>query len=94
MLILVPPELRQLRAIDVAGEGVLLSREGDGSLSAFSNVCRHRGHELAPIGEASPEVRTALMAIGVALFLVTMIVNVLARVIVWRLGQFTGDSAV
>jgi Rieske 2Fe-2S family protein len=42
----------QLRAIDVAGEGVLLSREGDGSLSAFSNVCRHRGHELAPIGEA------------------------------------------
>jgi Rieske 2Fe-2S family protein len=42
----------QLRAIDVAGEGVLLSRERDGTLSAFSNVCRHRGHELAPIGEA------------------------------------------
>jgi Rieske 2Fe-2S family protein len=42
----------QLRAIDVAGEGVLLSRDGDGSLRAFSNVCRHRGHELAPIGEA------------------------------------------
>jgi Rieske 2Fe-2S family protein len=42
----------QLRAIDVAGEGVLLSREPDGSLRAFSNVCRHRGHELAPIGDA------------------------------------------
>jgi Rieske 2Fe-2S family protein len=42
----------QLRAIDVAGEGVLLSREQDGRLRAFSNVCRHRGHELAPIGAA------------------------------------------
>ncbi len=42
----------QLRAVDIAGEGVLLSREQDGSLRAFSNVCRHRGHELAPIGDA------------------------------------------
>jgi Rieske 2Fe-2S family protein len=42
----------QLRAIDIGGEGVLLSRESDGSLRAFSNVCRHRGHELAPIGDA------------------------------------------
>ncbi len=42
----------QLRAIEIAGEGVLLSRESDGSLRAFSNVCRHRGHELAPIGDA------------------------------------------
>ncbi|HVR76989.1 MAG TPA: aromatic ring-hydroxylating dioxygenase subunit alpha [Acidimicrobiia bacterium] len=41
----------QLRAVDVGGEGVLLSREADGSLRAFSNVCRHRGHELAPIGD-------------------------------------------
>ena len=41
----------QLRAVDVGGEGVLLSRETDGSLRAFSNVCRHRGHELAPIGD-------------------------------------------
>jgi Rieske 2Fe-2S family protein len=41
----------QLRAIDVGGEGALLSREIDGSLRAFSNVCRHRGHELAPIGD-------------------------------------------
>ena len=42
----------QLRAIDVGGEGVLLSRDADGALRAFSNVCRHRGHELAPIGDA------------------------------------------
>lgn len=42
----------QIRAIDVAGEGVLLARDRDGALTAFSNVCRHRGHELAPVGEA------------------------------------------
>ena len=42
----------QLRALAVGGEGVLLSRDRDGSLRAFSNVCRHRGHELAPIGDA------------------------------------------
>jgi glycine betaine catabolism A len=40
----------QIRAVQVGGEGVLLARDGEGSLSAFSNVCRHRGHELAPVG--------------------------------------------
>jgi len=42
----------QIRAVDVAGEGVLLARDRDGALTAFSNVCRHRGHELAPEGDA------------------------------------------
>jgi Rieske 2Fe-2S family protein len=42
----------QIRAIEVAGEGVLLARDRDGALTAFSNVCRHRGHELAPVGDA------------------------------------------
>lgn len=42
----------QIRAVEVAGEGVLLARDRDGTLSAFSNVCRHRGHELAPVGDA------------------------------------------
>jgi phenylpropionate dioxygenase-like ring-hydroxylating dioxygenase large terminal subunit len=42
----------QIRAIDVAGESVLLARDADGTLTAFSNVCRHRGHELAPVGDA------------------------------------------
>lgn len=42
----------QIRAIEVAGEGVLLARDAEGKLTAFSNVCRHRGHELAPIGHA------------------------------------------
>ena len=42
----------QIRAVDVAGEGVLLARDREGALTAFSNVCRHRGHELAPEGDA------------------------------------------
>jgi len=42
----------QIRAIDVSGEGVLLARDREGALTAFSNVCRHRGHELAPAGDA------------------------------------------
>jgi choline monooxygenase len=31
---------------DIAGEPVLVTRAADGSLRAFSNVCRHRGSEL------------------------------------------------
>lgn len=42
----------QARAIQVGPEAVLLTRAGDGHLRAFSNTCRHRGHELAPIGDA------------------------------------------
>jgi glycine betaine catabolism A len=42
----------QIRAIEVVGESVLLARDSDGLLTAFSNVCRHRGHELAPEGAA------------------------------------------
>jgi glycine betaine catabolism A len=44
------PSPGQIRAIEVAGEGVLLTRDDDDRLAAFSNVCRHRGHELAPVG--------------------------------------------
>jgi len=41
----------QVRAVSVAAEGVLLARDSVGTVRAFSNVCRHRGHELAPIGD-------------------------------------------
>ena len=41
----------QVRAVRVAAEGVLLARDSVGTIRAFSNVCRHRGHELAPIGD-------------------------------------------
>ena len=34
-----------------AGDGsVLLTRDDDGTLHAFANTCRHRGHELMPCG--------------------------------------------
>ncbi|MEX0698870.1 MAG: aromatic ring-hydroxylating dioxygenase subunit alpha, partial [Acidimicrobiia bacterium] len=43
---------RQVRAIELGEESVLLVRDEEGILRAFSNVCRHRGHELAPVGDA------------------------------------------
>jgi Rieske 2Fe-2S family protein len=38
------------RAIRVGEEGVLLVRDERGRLNAFSNTCRHRGHELLEPG--------------------------------------------
>ena len=38
------------RAISAGDVGVLLTRDGDGALRAFANVCRHRGHEPLPVG--------------------------------------------
>jgi Rieske 2Fe-2S family protein len=37
-------------AVRIGNEGVLLVRAESGQLHAFSNVCRHRGHELLPCG--------------------------------------------
>lgn len=44
--------------------------------------------------EAVPETVLGLMAIGVALFAFTFAINVLARLLVWRVGRTTGDAAV
>jgi Rieske 2Fe-2S family protein len=41
----------QARAVRMGDETVLLVRDAD-DLRVFSDVCRHRGHELAPVGEA------------------------------------------
>jgi len=38
------------RAFSLGRESVLLVRGEDGDLRAFYNVCRHRGHELLPVG--------------------------------------------
>ena len=38
------------RAVPVGGEGILLTRDDSGTLRGFFNVCRHRGHELLPLG--------------------------------------------
>jgi glycine betaine catabolism A len=39
------------RAEDVGAGSVLLVRGEDGTLRAFANTCRHRGHELLPCGQ-------------------------------------------
>jgi phosphate transport system permease protein len=44
--------------------------------------------------DAVPETVLGLMAIGVALFAFTFVINVLARLLVWRVGRLTGDAAV
>jgi phosphate transport system permease protein len=44
--------------------------------------------------DAVPETVLGLMAIGVALFVFTFAINVLARLLVWRVGRLTGDAAV
>jgi len=41
----------QLRAIEHAGEEFLLTRDSEGAVAGFSNVCRHRGHPLVEPGE-------------------------------------------
>jgi Rieske 2Fe-2S family protein len=38
---------------DVAGESVIVTRAGDGSIRAFYNVCRHRGTRLCEAGQGS-----------------------------------------
>ena len=43
--------------------------------------------------DARPEAVWALLAIGVTLFVITMLVNVLARLIVARVGRVRGDAA-
>ncbi len=43
--------------------------------------------------DAHPEAIWALLAIGVTLFFITMIVNVIARIIVARVGRLAGDAA-
>lgn len=47
---LVPPG--RLRSVEHGGESILLARDADGTLTAFSNVCRHRGHPLVESDEA------------------------------------------
>jgi Rieske 2Fe-2S family protein len=47
------------RAVKVGRAGVLLARGTDGTVRAFANTCRHRGHELLGIGEETTR-RTVL----------------------------------
>ncbi|HYZ04910.1 MAG TPA: aromatic ring-hydroxylating dioxygenase subunit alpha [Rubrobacter sp.] len=40
-------------AVALGHESALLTRDEEGNLRAFYNVCRHRGHVLAEVGESS-----------------------------------------
>jgi phenylpropionate dioxygenase-like ring-hydroxylating dioxygenase large terminal subunit len=40
------PEPGDRRAVDIGSEGVVLVRDEAGELRGFSNVCRHRGHQV------------------------------------------------
>lgn len=41
------PNPGDYRAMDIAGESILICRDADGGLNALANVCRHRGVEIA-----------------------------------------------
>ncbi len=51
------------------------------------------GHIANTFQDAAPETLTALIAVGVVLFVITIIVNVLARILVWRIGRIAGDAS-
>jgi phosphate transport system permease protein len=50
------------------------------------------GQIASGFAEASPEGISGLIALGVALFGLTIVINVAARAIVWRLGDARGDA--
>ncbi|HEX3506906.1 MAG TPA: aromatic ring-hydroxylating dioxygenase subunit alpha [Candidatus Dormibacteraeota bacterium] len=41
------------RALRVGAESILLTRDDAGTLRGFFNICRHRGHELLPVGASA-----------------------------------------
>jgi Rieske 2Fe-2S family protein len=41
------------RAFVAGGQGFLMVRDADGELHCFYNVCRHRAHELLPVGDSN-----------------------------------------
>ena len=41
------------RAVQVGIESILLTRDDGGKLRGFFNICRHRGHELLPVGTSA-----------------------------------------
>jgi phosphate transport system permease protein len=51
------------------------------------------GQIASGFGEASPEGINGLIALGVALFAITIVINMSARAVIWRMGRVTGDSS-
>ncbi|MDS1271102.1 ABC transporter permease subunit [Lipingzhangella sp. LS1_29] len=65
-------------------------RAGDSLLFPGDTMAAHIA---ATFQDATQEAIWGLMAIGVALFIVTMIVNIAARLLVWRVGRLAGKGA-
>lgn len=62
-------------------------------LSLFFGGDSMAGHIANTFQDAAPETVLALIAVGVGLFVITVIVNVLARILVWKIGRVAGDAA-
>lgn len=62
-------------------------------LSLFFGGDSMAGHIANTFQDAAPETVLALIAVGVGLFVITVIVNVLARLLVWKIGRVAGDAA-
>src|SRR5689334_9968428 len=57
-------ERSRVVTVDVAGESVLVSSDGDGVLHAAYNVCRHRGSQLRPPADEAVDVRPTACTAG------------------------------
>jgi phosphate transport system permease protein len=62
-------------------------------LSLFFGGDAMAAHIANTFQDAAPETVQALIAVGVGLFVITIIVNVFARLLVWRIGRVAGDAA-
>jgi len=51
------------------------------------------GQIASGFAEASPEGINGLIALGVALFAITILINMGARFVIWRMGAISGDAA-
>ena len=47
------PEVGSQRAVPTGAGSILLSRDESGTVRAFANTCRHRGHELLQCGQSA-----------------------------------------
>jgi phosphate transport system permease protein len=74
---------------------VLMVVGGSGSIAIelFRPAQTIAGQIASGFAEASPEGISGLIALGVALFGLTIVINVAARVIVWRLGEARADAS-
>ncbi len=72
---------------------MLIGGQRSWGVSLFTSGQSMAGHIASTFADAAPETVDALLAVGVGLFVITVVVNVLARILVWRIGRVAGDAA-